>query len=210
MINSHHMNRYFKIIEFYKFNPQEGYNERHHIVPKCLGGTDDPSNLILLPVRVHFLCHYILHKAHPDNRKLAHAFAMMGVNNPYQKRLNSKLYEKSKIARSHALKGVSRPEWVKEKLRKPKSNRENYKKPKSEIHKEKIKTSLLGRSHPWQHKVFSSEGYQLYRKARIEKKEAAKQFHRDNFIKSGMKRKEYYLLHPELSEVTLKRYLRGL
>lgn len=209
MINLHYLKRYDKLINFYKNKLIEGYNEKHHIIPKCLGGSDDLENLILIPARVHFICHYLLYKAYPNNNKLALAFSMMTVNNPYQKR-NSKLYEKAKLARSLALKNIPRPEWVKEKLRKPKSNTENYKKPKSEKHKKNIGIALKGRKCDWQHKTIESDGYKKYQKQRSEGRKNKELFHRENFSKMNITRKEYYSLFPDLSNVTLKRYLRGL
>lgn len=74
------------------------YSEKHHIIPRCLGGTNDKDNLIELTAREHFLAHYLLMKIYPDNYKLADAFRMMGVfNKKDQKRyFNSKLYESQK------------------------------------------------------------------------------------------------------------------
>lgn len=70
---------------------------------------------------------------------------MMCVNNPYQTRPQfGKLYEIGKKARSEALK-IPRPEWVKEKLRKPKKSKLNYKKPKSESHRKSISEALKGK-----------------------------------------------------------------
>lgn len=209
MVNLHYLSRYNRFINFYKNKIFEGYNEKHHIIPKCIGGEDAHENLILLPARAHFICHYILHKAYPDNKKLALAFSMMIVNNPHQKRF-SKFYEKAKLARALALKNVPRPEWVKEKLRKPKSNTENYKKPKSENHKKNIGIALKGRKCDWQHKTIESDGYKQYQKQRSEKRKSRELFHRENFSKMNITRKEYYSLFPDLSIVTLKRYLRGL
>lgn len=37
-----------------------GYKERHHIIPRCMGGTDDPSNLIDLTAEEHFVAHQLL------------------------------------------------------------------------------------------------------------------------------------------------------
>ena len=42
----------------------EGYAERHHILPRALGGNDDPNNLILLTVEDHFFAHLLLAKMH--------------------------------------------------------------------------------------------------------------------------------------------------
>lgn len=38
------------------------FYETHHIVPKCLGGGNDKSNLVLLRVENHFKAHFILAK----------------------------------------------------------------------------------------------------------------------------------------------------
>jgi hypothetical protein len=115
--------RYEKLIEFYKNWTPVGYVEVHHILPKCIGGNDEKENLVSMPPRAHYLAHYFLWKCYPDNPKICHAFAMMGVNNPYQKRaMGSKLYECSRLARSHALKGKKRSEETKMKMRKPKSD----------------------------------------------------------------------------------------
>lgn len=38
------------------------YLERHHIKPRAFGGSDDPSNLVDLTYREHFLIHWLLRK----------------------------------------------------------------------------------------------------------------------------------------------------
>lgn len=43
----------------------EGYKEHHHIVPVCMGGTDDESNLVALTGREHFVAHQLLVKLYP-------------------------------------------------------------------------------------------------------------------------------------------------
>ena len=43
--------------------------ELHHIVPRSLGGDDDPRNLCLLTVKEHFLAHLLLaYTETPDNK----------------------------------------------------------------------------------------------------------------------------------------------
>lgn len=44
-----------------------GYKERHHIIPKCLNGNNNESNLIDLTPYEHFIAHYLLVKEHPNN-----------------------------------------------------------------------------------------------------------------------------------------------
>lgn len=36
------------------------YYERHHILPKCVGGKDEVANLIYLPARAHLIAHHLL------------------------------------------------------------------------------------------------------------------------------------------------------
>jgi hypothetical protein len=89
---------YFRIIENRQRNPLDGYVEKHHIIPKSLGGTNKKSNIIALSAREHFLCHRLLVKmtTGKDKVKMAYAIrAMMRLENPYQDRykITSKLYE---------------------------------------------------------------------------------------------------------------------
>lgn len=67
------------------------YSEIHHVVPKCLGGTDDESNLIRLTSEEHFVAHQLLMKMYPGNRKLIHAAILMNASSDGQKR-NNKQY----------------------------------------------------------------------------------------------------------------------
>jgi hypothetical protein len=41
-----------------------GYSEKHHILPRCLGGGDEPENLVRLTAGDHFFAHLLLAKAH--------------------------------------------------------------------------------------------------------------------------------------------------
>ena len=42
----------------------------HHIVPKCLGGTDDKDNLIKLSWEDHWIAHQLLAQENPENKHL--------------------------------------------------------------------------------------------------------------------------------------------
>lgn len=56
------------------------YYERHHIIPKCMGGTNEVQNLTLLTAREHLIAHRLLVKIHPDIVKLAQAlFCMVNI-----------------------------------------------------------------------------------------------------------------------------------
>lgn len=68
------------------------FKERHHIIPRCLKGTDDPSNLVDLYPEEHFLAHQLLVKIHPNNVRVIKAATMMCVNGKHQQRMNNKIY----------------------------------------------------------------------------------------------------------------------
>lgn len=55
----------------------DGYKERHHIVPKCMGGTNDEDNLIDLYAQEHFVAHKMLAMEHNNNYKAVYAFWRM-------------------------------------------------------------------------------------------------------------------------------------
>lgn len=79
-----------------------GYVERHHIIPRSLGGSNSKDNLVALTAREHFICHLLLRKmTNGINRKkmtLA-VFKMLGKGKrqtTYNK-INSKTYQLIKI-----------------------------------------------------------------------------------------------------------------
>ncbi len=43
--------------------------EQHHIIPRSMGGTDAPSNLVYLTVKEHYVAHKLLWKANPTGRE---------------------------------------------------------------------------------------------------------------------------------------------
>ena len=57
----------------------EGYKERHHIIPKCMGGSDDVENLVDLTPEEHYVAHQLLVKMHPDNVKMLYAIQAMSM-----------------------------------------------------------------------------------------------------------------------------------
>ena len=68
-----------------------GYTEYHHIIPKCMGGTDDASNISILTPEEHYIAHLLLVKMYPSNDKLVFAANMMTVASPKsQARHNNK------------------------------------------------------------------------------------------------------------------------
>ena len=54
-----------------------GYYEKHHIIPECMGGTNEESNLVLLNYDEHLKAHMLLSIIYPDEIKLLYAFNLM-------------------------------------------------------------------------------------------------------------------------------------
>ena len=82
---------YNLLIERSQHRILEGYVEKHHIIPKCLGGTDDKSNIAVLTPEEHFLAHQLLIKMNPGNRDLIYATQLMTVHHT-NARVNNKLF----------------------------------------------------------------------------------------------------------------------
>lgn len=73
-----------------------GYSEKHHIIPKSLGGNNLNENLIYLTAREHFICHILLTKfcTGEYKYKMLYAANMMKMVSSNQERyINSRLYE---------------------------------------------------------------------------------------------------------------------
>jgi hypothetical protein len=65
--------------------------ETHHILPRCLGGDNSKSNLVLLTPKEHYVAHHLLMKMHTgkDRAKMAYALLKMCKNNPNQQRITT-------------------------------------------------------------------------------------------------------------------------
>ena len=55
----------------------EGYFEIHHIIPRCLGGSNEKDNLVMFTAREHFIAHLLLWKAFPNEDSLMRAAMLM-------------------------------------------------------------------------------------------------------------------------------------
>jgi hypothetical protein len=77
------------------------YYEKHHILPKCLGGSNDKENLILLTAREHYICHKLLTYIYSKNKKIECAFYYMTFNKRYDKYVSSKDYAYAKELRAN-------------------------------------------------------------------------------------------------------------
>ena len=89
-------------------NRNDCYCERHHIIPKSEGGTNESSNLVYLTAREHYICHLLLAKIYNDGKMWA-ALVFMCGNTAKQNRtykFNSRLYEAARHNLAQSYKGV--------------------------------------------------------------------------------------------------------
>lgn len=132
---------YNKLIDKARNRILSEYSERHHIVPKCIGGTEDKDNLVLLTAREHYIAHKLLHYIHPTNDKLFFAYYMMSnIKNDFQERtyyISSYEYDRLKTQFSEKM-----------------SNRIL-----SDDHKQKIGKASKGRIHTIEAKLKNSKSH---------------------------------------------------
>lgn len=89
---------YHNIIQRAQIRINLGYTEKHHIIPKSLGGSDAKDNLVRLTAREHFVCHWLLTKMVSDRKdkaRMEKALERMTVSTVHQLRykINSRLFE---------------------------------------------------------------------------------------------------------------------
>lgn len=97
-----YVNRYNKFIDncisINKIS-QPSYVEKHHIIPKCLGGKDNVENIVSLSARQHFIAHFMLAKAYGGS--LWFAYMQMAASpkklTGRDYKVNSRLYQTSKV-----------------------------------------------------------------------------------------------------------------
>ena len=152
------------------------YTERHHIIPKSLGGNNKKDNLVYLSAREHFVCHWLLTKmtVGENKVKMVHAAWTMTRLSKNQQRytINSRMYESLKLQKSLSMTGKNNPMYGKlpwhagktlsEETKQKMSNRsigENnpfYGKQHSEETKQKMSDAKKGRI-PWNKGITHSD-----------------------------------------------------
>lgn len=150
---------YYRIIA----NPiDDTYTEKHHIIPRCLGGTDDLDNIIKLSARQHFICHLLLIKMVEPSIRHKLAYAAWQLSRNKNTKISSRIYEMLKKQMSLTYTGRKRKPFTEETKRnmslahlgkKKKPHRPETKKQISENRKGKA----AGKDNPFYGKKHSKE-----------------------------------------------------
>lgn len=135
----------------------------HHIIPKHMGGTDDPSNLVELTIEEHAEAHKQLYEKYghlADRRAWMGLSKMMSGQDIINEIIRQPKSEEHKRKISESLKGRPSP-W----LVGSKHGAGNKGKPKSEEHKRKISEAHIGKKR----EPFSEEWKQALKDAHARK-----------------------------------------
>lgn len=123
----HYLNQYNKlIVKARRRTSQVGYTENHHILPRSLGGTNAPGNLIRLTAKEHYIAHALLYKGYNqigDNvayRKMLLAFNSMNIASAHtsDRYFNATLYSSLRQSLAESMKGEGNPMFGKVSSRK--------------------------------------------------------------------------------------------
>jgi hypothetical protein len=96
--------------------PKSVYAERHHIIPRCLGGTDDADNIVRLLTKEHFIAHLLLARIHSgkDGMRMVHALRRMLTGNQSHRYIpNSRTYQTIRTLSMEKCSGENNPMWGK-------------------------------------------------------------------------------------------------
>jgi hypothetical protein len=101
-----HKNKYTKwyhaIVNSAKAREKENdtYYERHHVVPKSMGGSDRSHNIVRLTAKEHFVVHHLLTKMCVDSRdhsKMCNAFFAMHIHSTKNRYFTPRTYALAKF-----------------------------------------------------------------------------------------------------------------
>jgi len=90
---------YYQLIDRARHRILEGYIESHHVVPKCIGGSNSSDNLVDLTAKEHYMAHRLLTEMYPQSKELRYAFWMMcsmEAENQQRHKVSARVYEYAK------------------------------------------------------------------------------------------------------------------
>ena len=104
---------YNNLVAKRKLNKPNGYTEKHHIIPKSMGGLNSKENIVCFTAKEHFIAHRLLYKIY-RNKEMAFALNLMcSVKNKSQNRhkINSKQYQTIRADYIDTISGKNHPNY---------------------------------------------------------------------------------------------------
>lgn len=97
-ISNKYARTYYMIIERAKSRTISSYTEKHHIIPKSLGGNNDANNLVHLTAKEHYICHMLLVRmtqgeARTKMRYAVYRFAHRNLNQKERIKITGRRYQ---------------------------------------------------------------------------------------------------------------------
>jgi len=208
-INNKYTKWYYELIDKSRYQSIDGYKERHHIIPRSLGGSDKRDNIVALTARQHFIAHLLLSKMcdNPEHKKsMSYALWNM-VNRDSGRRTTS--YQYDRLRKNHAeflsesLKGEANPMYGKhhslDHRQKISATSKGHKKPES--HKQKLSKLMTGKGNPMYGKPQSEE-------KKTQQREMLKNWNPMDSDKAKQKIREYRKSHVACYDLVENKYVQ--
>lgn len=99
---------YYKLLAIYTGQP----GEKHHIIPRSLGGGNEKSNIASIPKRVHFILHRLLVKMVKGTDRYAMEWALWQMMNRNISGYTSRTYELQRVRISAIATETNHKSWA--------------------------------------------------------------------------------------------------
>ena len=108
-INNKYTKWYYSIVNCARNRIITEYVEKHHIIPKSLGGSNLSDNIVQLSMREHFVCHQLLVKMLSGEARYKMTHAAWRLAHQKGQKITSRQYEHLKTLRSKEMTGRKNP-----------------------------------------------------------------------------------------------------
>lgn len=129
---------YYSIVENALNRIPLSYVERHHIIPKSLGGSNSQSNIVKLTAREHYICHLLLTKMVNGEARKKMVYALWILSNKTSKK-NSRIYQSTRESFAELMKKRKHSPETIEKMKKAQKG-----KTISQAHRERLRVINTG------------------------------------------------------------------
>ena len=161
---------YDKLIARGKRTLIHGYREKHHIVPRCMGGDNSEDNLVYLTAEEHYVAHQLLVKIYPNEKGLIFAANLLCTDS-HGNRVSNKQYGWLKARMSAAKMGMSPGNKGKPSPNKGKPNKKNSERVCTDETRKKRSLGNTGKIRTAEHKeTYSAAQKKLYAKPGVKEK----------------------------------------